>query len=259
MRAKSFMGKSIFGLRLQCLLLARTAIVVAFHRVNNIDARDNGLTCSVKMFERYCRFFSSNFHVVPLGNIVDKLEKGTEPDRDLAITFDDGYGDNFEYAAPILKALGLPATFFVVTGFMGTELVPWWDKTEPAPHRWMNWHEVRWLHREGFEIGSHTRSHADLGKVSADRAHQEIFNSRLELEDQLSAKVELFAYPYGGKNDLTEANRQIVKTAGFRCCCCCYGGINFTETDPFHLRRIPISPWFQSPHQFGFELALRRV
>ena len=46
------------------------------------------------------------------------LERGSLPARALAITFDDGYADNATVALPILRRLGLPATFFVATGFL---------------------------------------------------------------------------------------------------------------------------------------------
>ena len=257
--AKSLTGHAIYSLRLHHLLLASTAIIVVFHRVNNAATAGDGLTCTVKMFERHCRFFRQFFQVVSLRSLVEKLERGVPPNRELAITFDDGYRDNFEYAAPVLKALGLPATFFVVTQFIGTEIVPWWDEALGARHAWMNWNEVRSLRDGGFEVGNHTRTHADLGKVSEKEAWQEILRSRLELEDQLSAPVELFAYPYGGREHIREDNREMVKAAGLSCCCSCYGGINFRGTDPFHLRRTAIFPWYESPHQFGFEVAFRRV
>jgi len=50
----------------------------------------------------------------------------------------------------------------------------------------------------------------------------------------------------------------LVKAARFRCCCSNFGGVNGPDTDPFGLLRIPISPWYASPHQFGFDVALGR-
>lgn len=251
-------GQSIFSSRLHHLLLADAAIVVAFHRVNHAPAMD-GLTCSVEMFERYCRFFADHFHVVSLRHLVEKLERGAPLDRELAITFDDGYRDNYECAAPILRAVGLPATFFVVSGFIGTASVAWWDASCPVQHPWMTWEQVQGLHREGFDVGAHTSTHIDLGTVSGAEAWNEIVNSRRVLEERLCAPVDLFAYPYGGERQISEDNRALVRAAGFRCCCSCHGGINGRLTDPFSLQRIPISPWYDSPYHLGAEVALRRV
>ena len=58
------------------------------------------------------------FNVIPLDEAVVALARGTLPSRALAITFDDGYADNVTVALPILRELGLHATFFVATGFL---------------------------------------------------------------------------------------------------------------------------------------------
>ena len=71
-------------------------------------------------FEARLRWVSSWFNVVPLAAGIEMLYGGRIPARALAITFDDGYADNEEIAAPILKRLGLTATFFVATGFLGS-------------------------------------------------------------------------------------------------------------------------------------------
>jgi peptidoglycan/xylan/chitin deacetylase (PgdA/CDA1 family) len=70
-------------------------------------------------FERQMRWVRDWFNVVPLGAGIDMLYAGTIPSRALAVTFDDGYADNEELAAPILRRLGMSATFFVSTAFLG--------------------------------------------------------------------------------------------------------------------------------------------
>jgi peptidoglycan/xylan/chitin deacetylase (PgdA/CDA1 family) len=170
---KTLLGHSIFHSGLDALLLRHAAVVVAFHRIDDTADAD-GLTIGVDMFERYCRFFRRHFRVTSLGDLVERLEQGRPVHRQLVLTFDDGYLDNFEHAAPVLERLGLPATFFVVTQWMGTDVVSWWDRTLSASHPWMTWDHVRSLHRRGFEIGAHTQTHADLGRVSEAEAKEEI-------------------------------------------------------------------------------------
>ena len=70
-------------------------------------------------FEARMRWVNAWFNVLPLGHAIDLLYAGRIPSRALAITFDDGYADNEELAAPILQRLGMTATFFVSTGFLG--------------------------------------------------------------------------------------------------------------------------------------------
>src|SRR5436190_8457723 len=253
---KSAIGRATFAGHLDRILLANTAVIVAFHRVH--DAPDPiGLTISCGMFERFCMYFARHFYVVSLRDLVDRLERKHDVGRHLAITFDDGYRDNFENAAPVLKRLALPATFFVVSRWIESEVVPWWDAQHGVRYCWMTWDQVRTLQRIGFEIGAHTRTHIDLGRVAAE-ARAEIFGSRVELEDRLSARVDLFAFPYGRRDNCTDANRDLVKAAGFRCCCSCFGGVNGRTQDPFDLARIPISTWYTTPDQFGFEVAFGR-
>jgi len=257
-RIKSLLGRMIFTSGLHHLLLNESAVIITFHRVNDRAVGDN-LACDLEMFEEYCRYFSDHFRVIPLHELLEKLVMERPLSRELVITFDDGYQDNYKFATPVLKSLDLPATFFLTSRFIGTEIVPWWDGRQGVRHPWMTWDEVRWLHAEGFEIGAHTRTHANLAEICGSEARDEILGSRRDLEDQLGAPVELFAYPYGKENDISEENKEIIKEAGLRCCCSCYGGINTNNTDPFYLRRIPISSWYESPYQFACDVALRRA
>jgi peptidoglycan/xylan/chitin deacetylase (PgdA/CDA1 family) len=68
-------------------------------------------------FEQHMALLAADFNVLPLGEACAQLVRGGLPARAACITFDDGYADNEQTALPILKRFGLPATFFVSTGF----------------------------------------------------------------------------------------------------------------------------------------------
>jgi peptidoglycan/xylan/chitin deacetylase (PgdA/CDA1 family) len=68
-------------------------------------------------FERHIALLAAEFNVLPLGEACARLARGALPARAACITFDDGYADNEQIALPILKRFGLPATFFVSSGF----------------------------------------------------------------------------------------------------------------------------------------------
>ena len=250
---KDALGRIATASRFHAMLLRRTAIIVAFHRVREADDH-RGLAIDPDLFERHCRFFKQHFHVVPLAEIVDRLARGVSIGRHLAITFDDGYRDNFENARPVLERLGLPATFFVVSRWIESDAWPWWDREQGVRHPWMTWDEVRELAQRGFDIGAHTRTHPNLGQASEAIARDEIVGGRDEIERRIGRSVDLFEYPYGGPQNMSEANRAIVREAGFRCCCSCYGGLTPAGVDPFRLQRVAVSPWLRTPHQFGLEV-----
>lgn len=69
-------------------------------------------------FERHMSFLGTHFNVLRLTEACERLARGALPARAACVTFDDGYADNEEVALPILKRLGLPATFFVSTGYL---------------------------------------------------------------------------------------------------------------------------------------------
>ncbi len=89
--------------------------------------------------------------------------------RGVAITFDDGCETDFLSAAPALKQANFNATFYVTVGFLGT----------PG---YMSCSQVRQLGDLGFEIGSHSMTHAYLSDLSDDALQAEIANSKNELD-----------------------------------------------------------------------------
>ena len=96
---------------------ARLSVLI-FHRVlSAFDPLRPGEP-TAEQFDAKLRWVKERFNVIPLSEAVHGLKTGTLPERPLAITFDDGYADNHEQALPILSRLGLPATFFIATGFL---------------------------------------------------------------------------------------------------------------------------------------------
>jgi peptidoglycan/xylan/chitin deacetylase (PgdA/CDA1 family) len=233
-------------------------IVVAFHRIND-DMPEDGLTCSSEKFDAFCTFFKEYFRVVSFEEQVVSITKGIDMGGTLSITFDDGYRDNAEVAAPVLRKHNLPATFFVTTGFIDSTLVPFWD--EQLPHRpgWMTWDQVRELSKQGFDIGCHTSTHINMATTEPDIVRAELTMSKARLEAELGKPIRLFAYPFGGRGQISERSLELVKEVGFISCASCYGGTNKPIDDPYNLKRIGIATWFATPHQFGAEMVMGKV
>lgn len=255
-RIKALLGRSAFATGLHRRALQNHATIVLFHRVDDRLAGDP-ISRTVAEFRAFCAFFKRHFEVIPLSELIARRSEGRDISRTLVITFDDGYLDNYTNAAPILREMGLPASFFIATGFIGTQHVPFWDEELPFRPSWMTWDQVKALADMGFEIGAHTDTHVDLGKVDAGRARSEIETSKHKLERELGRPVPHFAYPFGGREHITETTRALVPAAGFMCCVSAYGGGVTANDDTYNLQRMPISPWFDTPEQFGFELLMQ--
>jgi peptidoglycan/xylan/chitin deacetylase (PgdA/CDA1 family) len=131
--------------------------------------------------------------------------------KNVAITFDDGYLDNYRYAMPILQEFGFHATVFCISGKTGG-VSDWTNDPVWNGHRLMGKEEMREMLLMGFEIGSHTRTHPDLSRITLDEAHDEIVGSKSELEDLLGNPVRSFCYPFGSYREETTS---IVRSAGY--------------------------------------------
>lgn len=250
-------GRLAYGLRLPALLMRERGVIAVFHRIDD-RLRGNPISVTRSEFSAYLDFFAAHFQVVSLDALLSRLAAGQPAGGLLAITFDDGYRDNHALAAPELERRGLPATFFITTGFIETELVPLWDAAAGIRSQWMSWSQVQDLHARGFGIGAHTVTHPDLGTASAETAEREAGESRRELEARLGAPVRDFCTPFGGRRNLSEANREVVRRLGFRSCLSCFGGTVRPGEDLLALRRAPVSPWHVAPSQWGLEVLFDR-
>jgi peptidoglycan/xylan/chitin deacetylase (PgdA/CDA1 family) len=257
-KVKEFLGHVASTVGLLERSFRSKLMIVTFHRVNDWMEED-GITCEPVKFEAFCKYFRDHFSVVSLAEQVAACREGRAMGGTLSITFDDGYRDNFEVAAPILRRLGLPATFFVTTGFIGTNFVPTWDQHIEYHQGWMTWDQVRALRAQRFDIGGHTETHIDMGVESVEVIRRELAGCRATLEAELGESATLFAYPFGGRQNISQASVDLVREAGFECCVSACGGVNAPLADPFHLNRINVGGWFSAPHQLGFEILSARV
>lgn len=102
--------------------------ILLYHRVNPDDDPLFPST-AVTVFDAQMQYLARNFRVLPLISIIERIQQGRrlEP-LTIAVTFDDGYRDNYAHAHPVVKKYCLPATVFVATGFTGSDELMWNDR-----------------------------------------------------------------------------------------------------------------------------------
>ena len=120
------------------------------------------------------------------------------PARTAVITFDDGFADFAECAAPELIARGWPATVFLPTGRLGGH-EDWYGADAPS-RPLMTWDQVQDLAQQGIEFGGHSVSHADLTKLDSESLYREVHESFDTLKERLGRAPVSFAPPYGHAN-----------------------------------------------------------
>ena len=179
----------------------RCMSIALFHRVTDAIPED-GLTVSTTWFRGFCELMRSQFHVISVAEMHRILEnEETPPRRTIAITFDDSYRDNL-FAARVLAEHQMPATFFVPTKYVSTDHVFAWDHDLPRMAN-LTWADIHELVQMGHEIGSHTVSHPDLGRLGPKEARRELGDSKKTLEDRLQRPIRWLAYPFGRAQQLS--------------------------------------------------------
>ncbi len=106
--------------------------ILNYHRVLPSSKIDNSLvniSVSTDNFTHQINYLKKNFDIVSLDDLLLHL-KSKSNEFKIAITFDDGYSDNLDYAYPILEKLKAPATIYVITKFINNKVIPWWIKLD---------------------------------------------------------------------------------------------------------------------------------
>ena len=100
--------------------------VLMYHKVNDLPG--NPLSVPVGVFdEQMAQLRELAYTVVALDDVLEYYANAAElPSRSVLITFDDGYRDNLEHAAPVLERYGYPAVLFVPIAYL--------DDALPLPH-----------------------------------------------------------------------------------------------------------------------------
>lgn len=124
----------------------RQVLVLYYHRVLPAIKWDDPLRLQITLenFTRHIRFLARVYPVISLHEFVRQIQTGSlKKRRQIVITFDDGYRDNYLYAYPVLRQWNVPATIFLSTYYIETQCVFFWEALQYLL-RSVDGHRVEW-------------------------------------------------------------------------------------------------------------------
>lgn len=201
-----------------------TVPILMYHRID--DRENDTLSVSPEIFSKQMKFLhESKYNVVSLEELVKGIKTNKRFEHNtVAITFDDGYVNNFLYAFPVLSKYNLPAAIFLITDKVGTS------------KEFVNWDQVHLMQKNGITFGSHTKSHCYLPDVKdPDKLWDEIYGSKEIIEKETGKKVKFICYPVGG---FTKNVVDVVKKAGYEAAFATNRGMDRFNKNIYEIQRI---------------------
>jgi peptidoglycan/xylan/chitin deacetylase (PgdA/CDA1 family) len=264
-------------------------VILMYHRViprSEIESTfvQPGMYVTADTFERHLQFLTAHFELLTFRDLLAKWDCGDWNDRAryCAVTFDDGWVDNYRYALPLLRRYGVPATIFLPTSLIGSDSLLWFDRlagalsrrhqgtrdewdaqierakclsdeeretlidriaveagdVDPGERRFMTWDEVEEMSRYGSAFGSHSKSHANLTRLSEAALEAELRESLDALRARPINHVPVLAYPNGNCN---RAVARAAQAVGYRAAVTVRRGLERSfPLDRFRLKRIGV-------------------
>ncbi len=200
---------------------------------------------SPAVFAQHMRLLAEHrYTTVDLADAVNVIaDPQATINRQVVITFDDGYRDFFTTAFPILREYGFKATVFIVSGFTGDVPV-----TRNGMF-YMTWDDVREVQTAGIQIGSHTITHPELHTLPTSQVEHEIRESARTIEGKLGSPVRSFSYPYSFPEQscrMLALLRDSLQKSGYENGVSTIIGTAVPGSDPFALPRLPVNSYDDS-------------
>lgn len=201
--------------------------ILMYHSISDSDI-NNSLLVPVKQFEEEVKWLKENgFTPMLLEDVVKAYETGYVPKRPVAITFDDGYADNYSDAYRILKENNMKGTFFIITN--NTDIDSYY----------MNSSMLKEMSENGMGIENHTSRHIEFTNISREDKIAIIEEGRKALKEKIGVDSNFICYPVG-KYD--EETIEVEKELGVKAAVTTEYGISSASDGLYSLKRIRIFP-----------------
>ncbi len=212
-----------------------------YHRVS--DSHANPWTIGCREFEAQLDWLGERFRFVSLAEAQRIIASGNNSESVVSITMDDGYAENLEFAIPLMLERRIPLNYFVCTDHVIYQ--------QPFPHDILNGQplpvntlpSIVDMAKAGIEIGSHTRHHTDLGKITdKEQLYSELIDCSRDFEQRIGFPIRYFAFPYGQKVNLNRDAFYLLQEHGFQGACTTLPGFNAIGESWFELNRFHGDP-----------------
>ena len=199
-------------------------VMILYHHL--VSDRPHRFGVSTAYFLQQVNYLLRHYRVVSLSEAVELVRKGGVEVPTVAVTFDDGYADNFVNLRAITEESGLPIGYFISTEHISSGREFAHDRLfheHGFPPN--SWEQVEFLQRCGYEIGSHTRNHADCGSTDEEFLRHEIVGSSEDIQRKLGPTAH-FSFPFGLPENISAPAAQIA-CASYKNVFSAYRGGNF--------------------------------
>ncbi len=225
----------VFLYLLSQTVCAETVVpILMYHNINETYLPENANVemTPAEFKEQMEALLNAGYTPITLYDYVDWVNgMETLPEKPVIITFDDGYLNNYTHAFPIIKALNIPITIFIITDRMGM------SDGVAYPH--FTWEQAKEMLDSGLvDIESHTNMHSDLLLADEKTAINELRMSKYLIQKHLGRTANFLAYPYG---NFTDAVKLQAQKAGYMACVKIKPqtqGVNKIDNDLYELKRI---------------------
>lgn len=201
--------------------------ILMYHSISDSNPNNN-LLVPVKQFEAEVKWLKENgFTPMLLDDVVKAYNTGYVPKKPVAITFDDGYADNYSDAYRILKGNGMKGTFFIIT-----------NNTDKDGY-YLNSSMLKEMHDNGMGIENHTSRHIEFTNISRDDKITIIKEGQEALKEKVGVDSKFICYPVGKYDEETiEVEREI----GIQAAVTTEYGISSANDGLYSLKRVRIFP-----------------
>jgi peptidoglycan/xylan/chitin deacetylase (PgdA/CDA1 family) len=204
--------------------------------------------------EQMAFLHAQGYQAVTLKTGMDRLRAEiAEQTKTVVLTFDDGFRDFHTTAHTILCQYNFKATMFLPTAFIGETRRQFAPNASSrfttldsrlTPPDCLTWPEIRSLHQQGIEFGSHTVNHPELVKLDWPAIKSELTDSKAEIEQQLGTAVQSFAYPYAfpsANHAFVEMFTNLLKASQYNYSVTTQIGQVRSTNESLTLKRLPVN------------------